>query len=367
MAEYPWACGPSEEKKLTVDVTPAKAGVHVSPEGAGFPFAREGPVRADFLESPGAGDTPRRSAMTAWLIKVFTLCLLNVAAALLLSPLFEGLMRKLRAAIHSRIGPPIKQPYWDILKLLGKEDLRTTGGVVYASLPALTLGSVLLLAALVPMGTGAPLAFAGDLIVVLYVAAMSSVLLMLAGFASASPYASIGSSREMMMLLSVEPTLAIALAVGAFKAGTLTLGGIVNWQVQNGPSISMAIGGLAFFLALQAVAGKLPFDVAEADQEIMGGSLVEQSGPRLALFRWAMWTKQLVLALLLVQVFFPWPHYGIYPIDLLLTMVKVLVVLILVTVVDVVNPRLRIDQAMGYFMRVAVSSLAALAFAVIGK
>ena len=226
---------------------------------------------------------------------------------------------------------------------------------------------MLLLAALVPMGTAAPLAFAGDLIVVIYVAAMSGVAIMLTGFSSASPYASIGSSREMMMLLSVEPILAIALVVGAFKAKTLALGGIANWQIQNGPSISMAIGGVAFFLALQAVAGKLPFDISEADQEIMGGPLIEQSGPRLALFRWAMWVKQLVFAFLLVEVFFPWPHFGNYLIDLIATIVKVLVVLVLVTVVDVVNPRLRIDQAMGYFMRVGVSSLAALAFAVIGK
>jgi formate hydrogenlyase subunit 4 len=187
------------------------------------------------------------------------------------------------------------------------------------------------------------------------------------GFASGSPYASIGSSREMMMLLSVEPILAIALSVGAFKARTLTLAGIVNWQVQHGPSMSMAIGGVAFLLALQAQAGKLPFDVAEADQEIMGGPLVEQSGPRLALFRWALWTKQLVLAFLLVEVFAPWPHFGSYPADLITTVVKVVVVLTLVAVIDVVNPRLRVDQAMGYFMRVAFSSLAALAFAVIGK
>ena len=305
--------------------------------------------------------------MTAWFVTVFLPCLVNVVLALLLSPLYEGIMRKLRAAIHSRIGPPITQPYWDLFKLLGKEDLRSTSGAVYASLPAFTLGSVLLLAALIPMGTAAPLAFAGDMIVVLYVAAMSGVLVMLVGFASASPYASIGSSREMMMLLSVEPILAIALVVGAFKARTLALGGIVNWQVQNGPSISMAIGGVAFFLALQALAGKLPFDIAEADQEIMGGPLVEQSGPRLALFRWAMWTKQLVLAFLLVEVFLPWPRLGIHQLDLIMTIVKVLVVLVLVAVIDVVNPRLRIDQAMGYFVRVAFSSLAALAFAVIGK
>ena len=294
-------------------------------------------------------------------------CLLNVAIALLLSPLYEGVLRKVRAAIHSRIGPPITQPYWDLLKLLGKEDLRSGGGVVYASLPPLVLGSVLLLATLVPMGAAAPLSCAGDMIAVLYVAAMSSVLVMLNAFASGSPYAYVGSSREMMMALSVEPILAIALTVGAFKAGTLALGGMVAFQVQNGPSISMTIAGLAFFLALQAQSGKLPFDIAEADQEIMGGPLVEQSGPRLALLRWAMWTKQLVLAFLLVEVFLPWPRFGILPVDLAASGVKVLVVLLLVAVVDVVNPRLRIDQAMGYFVRVALSSLSALAFAVIGK
>ena len=306
--------------------------------------------------------------MTSWLTTISLLCLLNIAVALLLAPLCEGIMRKLRAAIHSRIGPPITQPYWDLLKLLGKEDLRTTRGSVYAALPALSLGSALLLAALIPLvGASAPLAFAGDLIVVLYIATMGGVLIMLLGFASSSPYASIGSSREMMMLLSVEPILAVALIVGAFKAKTLALGGIVTWQIQNGPSISMATAGLAFFLALQAIAGKLPFDIAEADQEIMGGSLVEQSGPRLALLRWAMWVKQLVLAVLLVQVFLPWPHFGIFAADLVATAGKVLLVLILITVIDVVNPRLRIDQAMGYFMRVGVSSLVALAFAVIGK
>ncbi len=305
--------------------------------------------------------------MTVWTIKVLLLCLLNVAAAFILAPLCEGIKRKLRAALHTRTGPPVNQPYWDLLKLLGKEDLRGAGGMAYSAIPALTLGSVLVLSMLVPMGAAPPLAFAGDLIVVLYVAAMSGVLIMLAGFASASPYASIGSSREMMMLLSAEPVLAITLCVGAFKAKTLTLAGIAGWQVQNGPSISMTIAGIAFFLALQAVAGKLPFDIAEADQEIMGGSLVEQSGPRLALFRWAMWIKQLVFAFVLVEVFFPWPHFGAPIFGVIATCVKVLLVLVLVEVIDVVNPRLRIDQAMGYYLRVGISSLAALAFAVIGK
>jgi formate hydrogenlyase subunit 4 len=294
------------------------------------------------------------------------LTVLNVALALLLAPLYEGLMRKLKAAIHSRIGPPVTQPYLDLFKLLGKEDLRTAGGVLYGTAPALTLGSVLLLALLVPMGARPPFAFAGDIVVLLYVAAISAVLLMLTAFGSGSPYASVGSSREMMMMLSVEPVMVVALVVGALKAGTLATGDIIVWQLEHGPTISMAIAGIAFFLALQAQAGKLPFDIPEADQEIMGGPLIEQSGPRLALFRWAMWSKQFVLAVLLVEVFLPWPGTGVFTLDLLLTLVKAFVVLVVVALVDAVNPRLRIDQAMGYYLRVAFSSIAALAFAVIG-
>jgi formate hydrogenlyase subunit 4 len=200
----------------------------------------------------------------------------------------------------------------------------------------------------------------------MYIAAISTVLLMLTAWGSASPYAAVGGSREMMMLLTVEPVVAVALVVGAVKAHTLSASGIADWNAQHGPSISMIMAAVALFLAVQAQAGKLPFDIAEADQEVMGGPLVEQSGPRLALFRWTLWAKQLVFALLLVELFIPWPRLGILAADLLLTLVKAFVVLVLVAVVDVVNPRLRVEQAMGYYLRVGVASLAALAFAVIG-
>ncbi|NIM51013.1 MAG: NADH-quinone oxidoreductase subunit H [Gemmatimonadales bacterium] len=298
--------------------------------------------------------------------QVLGLCAVNVLVALLLSPLYEGILRKLRAVVHSRVGPPVTQSYFDLLKLLGKEDLRSTRGALCAIAPAMMLGSVLVLATLVPMGTMPPLGSAGDIIVLIYVAGMSAVFLILTAFASGSPYAFVGGSREMMLLLCVEPVVAIVLIVGAVKAGTLATGGVLAWHAASGPSISMALAGVALFLALQAQAGKLPFDIAEADQEIMGGPLVELSGPRLALVRWALWAKQLILALLLVEVFVPWPRVGLFPLDLALALVKTLAVLVLVAVIDVVNPRLRLEQAMSYYLRIAFSALAALAFAVIG-
>ncbi len=294
------------------------------------------------------------------------LCLLNLAIALLLSPLVEGSLRKLKAALQSRVGPPLYQPYLDLLKLLGKEDLRSSRGFFDAAGPALALGYALVLAQLAPMGGAPPLGFAGDLIALLYVATSGAAILVLTGFSSGSPYAFVGGSREIMLLLTVEPVMAVALVIGAFKSGSLTLGGLLAWQAENGPSISMAIAACAFFLALQAQAGKIPFDIPEADQELMGGPLVEQSGPRLALFRWALWTRQLVLAFVLVELFLPWPRLGFLAGDLGLAFVKVAIVLALVTVVDVVNPRLRIDQALAYYMRVVFGALAGLAFAVIG-
>jgi formate hydrogenlyase subunit 4 len=94
--------------------------------------------------------------MTSNPLGILGLCFLNVAVALLVSPFFEGILRKLKAALHSRMGPPITQPFLDILKLLGKEDLRTARGALYGAAPALSLASVLLLATLVPMGAAPP-------------------------------------------------------------------------------------------------------------------------------------------------------------------------------------------------------------------
>ena len=171
----------------------------------------------------------------------------------------------------------------------------------------------------------------------------------------------------MMMVLSVEPVMAIALFVAAIRAHTLTFGGLLSSPATTIPSISMVVAGIAFILALQAQSGKLPFDIAEADQEIMEGPFIERSGPGFALFRWAAHARLMILSAVLVSVFVPWPQVGIPGLSVLLTLVKMAVVLTLVGVADVVNPRLRIDQSMGYYARVVVFvSVGALALAIVG-
>jgi formate hydrogenlyase subunit 4 len=292
--------------------------------------------------------------------------LLNLILALLLAPLFEGFIRKLKAVIHSRKGPPITQPYLDLLKLLGKEDLQPGGGVIFRIAPVVALGAMLAAATLTPIGGQPPLGLAGDTIAWVYFISLAAVAIMLGAFASGNPFSYAGAGREMMMLLTVEPVAVVALLTAAFKARTLLMGGMMDWQLANGPTMSMGFAGVAFFLALQASVGRLPFDIVEAETEIIEGPFMEYSGPRLALYKMAFYIRQFIFAFVLVSIFVPWPAVSFLPLAILVGLAKVLVVLLLVGVIDSVNPRLRIDQSMNYMARVLFVSLAALAFAVIG-
>ena len=292
--------------------------------------------------------------------------ILNITLALLLSPFLEGIVRKLRAFIHSRKGPPLRQPYYDLLKLLGKENLEVSPSYLTRWAPIACLATTLVAALLVPMGTiKPPLYAAGDVIVFIYFITAVAVIIMMSAVTSESPYAQIGAGREMMMVLTVEPVIVITLITGAINAHSLRMSDIVLWHIANGPTVSMVIAGVSAFLAVQAQLGKLPFDIPEADQEIMGGVFVEMSGPKYALFKWSFFAKQVIFLSLFCQVFIPWPTTYILWIDVLINLVKVLLVLIFVCIIDVVNPRLRIDQSLKYFFIIIFIALLGLVFALV--
>jgi len=299
--------------------------------------------------------------------QVIGLAVLNLALVLGLAPLAEGVIRRIRAIVHSRKGPPLIQPYLDLLKLLAKENLIPEASVLWQLGPTVCLGAVLMAALLTPLGPPPPLAFAGDAIVFLYFIALAGASIMLGAFASGNPYAYVGASREMMMIFSVEPVMAIAVVTAAVKAGSLSFPDMVASYAAAGPSVSMVVAGIAFLLALQAQVGKLPFDIAEADQEIMEGPFIERSGPGLALFKLASYAKMLIFGSILVQVFIPLPRFDAWAANLAVNLVGVAVLVAVVGLVNAVNPRLRIDQSMSYFSRVVVFvAVAGLVFASIG-
>lgn len=299
------------------------------------------------------------------LISILT-ALYNLAFAMLLAPLFTGITRKLRARLHSRQGPPILQPYYDLLKLLGKEDCQVSADPLHRMAPMLVFTGATAAALVVPMGIPAPLGFAGDGLVLIYLLTFSAIGAVLAGLSSKSFYTATGASREMMLLLVVEPVMAAAFFTFAAKVGSLGL-----WQVSTGVTKvgwawSLFIAFVAGLLAIQAESAKLPFDITEAETEIIGGPLAEYSGISLAAFEWAAMIRHVVLASLLATLMGQWPAGAPAVVGLLLHPIKVLLVLCLVEIIAALNPRVRIGQAMRFYEGAGVLALAGLLIAVFG-
>jgi formate hydrogenlyase subunit 4 len=293
----------------------------------------------------------------------------NVMLVLLLAPLFQGVLRKLTAVIQSRRGPPPLQPYFDLLKLLGKEDIESGEAPLFQRFAGyLSLATVLTVACLAPLGFPAPLNGAGDVILLIYLLTLSGIATMLAGLAAGSTYSLLGISREMMVMISLEPLFAIAIVIGAVHVDSLRLEDVLNGSVYATAGFSWSgwIMVLVMLLSFQAFAQRVPFDLSEAETELMEGPLLEYSGPKLALFKYAQMVRLVVYAALFVSLFAPWGSAWPAPWGWLLFWGKVTGLIVLVTVVAATHARYRIDQAIRYFAGLLVVAMAALVLASYG-
>ncbi len=292
----------------------------------------------------------------------------NLGVVLLLAPLAEGILRKVTARVQSRQGPPLFQPYLDLLKLLGKEDIESgTSPRLQRFSAALALASVLAVALLVPMGGRAPLGGQADAIVLVYLLTLCGIATLLGALSAGSVYSMLGMSREMMAMMTLEPILGVAVVVGAVHTGSLRLDEVLAgsaWGTAAVPWAGLLMLGVVLF-SFQAFVGRVPFDVAEAETEIMEGPLVEYSGPKLALFRYAQMAKLVVYSALFAALFAPWGT-GHYALDLILFLAKVFLLVLLVTVVAATHARYRIDQVIRYYGALLGVSCAALALAAWG-
>jgi formate hydrogenlyase subunit 4 len=294
---------------------------------------------------------------------------LNVGAVLLFAPFFQGVLRKVTARIQSRQGPPIWQPYYDLLKLLGKEDIESGETPVMQRFAAyLSLAAMLTLACLIPMGYGAPLNLAADVILLIYLLTLCSICTLLAGLAAGSTYSLVGVSREMMSMITLEPLFAIAIVAGAIHAQSFQLNTVLGGSPYAATGIPWSGMMLAFVMlfSMQAFVQRVPFDMSEAETEIMEGSLMEYSGPKLALFKYAMMAKLVIYSALFIALFAPWGSHLPLVAAWLLFWTKVFGLVLLVTVVAATHARYRIDQAIRYFATLLGISFVALLLASFG-
>ncbi|NLO06236.1 MAG: hypothetical protein GX131_10460 [candidate division WS1 bacterium] len=280
---------------------------------------------------------------------------------LLVAPLLEGMIRKLRAVIQSRKGPPIWQPYLDLMKLLAKEDLRVCASPIVTWGPPVMLAAILVAAGIMPMGGAVPASEVADLVVFIGLLALANLTLAGMGFSTGSAFSSLGASREVMIMLAAEPVLFISLLVLAMQSGSLTFAGMLEAPF----NIAAVAAAITYLLALQMYVAKVPFDITEAETELIGGPLSELSGPRLALTHWAIFAKQFIYSSLFIQLFLPWTMTVIPWLGLAIVANVVLVLVLDLLVVGVamsVNPRLRLDQALRYGMTLAGIAAVALIY-----
>ena len=262
--------------------------------------------------------------------------------------------RKVTARVQYRVGPPVLQPLIDIVKLLGKETLIPAGAskTTFLLAPIIGLSSVVLVSTLLWVNDITPAkSFLGDLIVAIYLLAIPSISIIMGGFASRNPLASLGASREMKLILSYELPFVLAALVPIIKAGfSVRLGEILNFQAQHGVIVGSYSGVLAFIVVVMCVQAKLalvPFDIPEAETEIIGGPLVEYSGSGLAVYKLMKNMLLFVLPFFLMILFMG--GLRLDGIHLFYGILKYVGLVALITVIRNTNPRVRIDQAMRFF------------------
>lgn len=268
----------------------------------------------------------------------------------------KGLDRRVAARLQGRVGPPLAQPFFDLVKLTRKRTMvpDIAAEPVFLGAPLIGTVSMLLAAALVPIpGLYAPNPMLGDLLVLLYLLAVPAVVLMVAGSASGSPFGAIGFSREMALMLAYEGPLVLVVAAVALRTGSFSLNDILAYQARHGANLFDPVmwpALLAFLAFYPANLGIVPFDIPEAETEVLEGPLLEYSGPALGLFKMMSALKAVVVLGLGIALFMPLAPAGLaaLPVHLLK-----LVVLMLagVTLLRISMGRMRIDQAFAFFLK----------------
>ena len=283
--------------------------------------------------------------------------------------------RKFAARLQNRVGPMhtgwngILQPVADFIKLLAKEDItpaaanKTFFSITPLVVFALPLASlfVIPIQSLSNLWSYSPvLSFEGDLAVVLFLMTIMILFIFLGGWSSSSVYAAIGSERVSMMMLAYEIPLSIVALGPAIVAGSLSINNIVNYQVaafQNflaAPSlnglllgITLLIGMGIFVVCILAELEMRPFDMSEAETEIVHGWQVEYSGKRLALLSAGHDLKLVLTSALMTALFLGGPAGPFLP-PIVWFIIKTTACVFVLSNLSVLFARFRIDKMLDW-------------------
>ena len=304
-----------------------------------------------------------------WIQIVKSLVIFGVIFLLL--PILIVYERKLLGRFQNRYGPNrvgpfgLLQPLAEIVKFATKEPSRptTSVGFLYRIAPAIAILTAVGALALIPFGGvqrifGTPVGLYGIDVSIgpLYVFALAGISfygVLLGGWASGSKYSFLGSMRGAAQLISYEVSQGLALIGVVMTAGTLSLTGIVHAQAGMWYFIPQIVGFLIFLIASFAETNRAPFDLIEADAELVAGYFTEYGGTGWVAYMFAEYTNMIVVSGIMVTVFFGgWLlPFGIHPpgwVDPIVVLVKIGILLTFFIWIRATLPRLRYDQLMSF-------------------
>jgi NADH-quinone oxidoreductase subunit H len=269
--------------------------------------------------------------------------------------LLQYLDRKIAARMQQRVGPPLLQPFADFIKMLGKEVIDPAGvdRKAFDAAPVVALAAAMTAYLYIPIVGGSPFAFQGDLVLVLYLLTLPTIALFLLGWLSRNVFSSVGGVRAVTMLFIYEVPFFLALLMPALMAGSWSISEIALWQQEHGWfALLQPIGFVVGLIGLQAKLERQPFDIPEAETEIVAGPWTELTGRRLALMHLTMQVmlvagSGLIAALFLGGPLLPWnisPAWLATIAGFLMFLGKTLVILVILASLKVATGRIRIDQ-----------------------
>ena len=300
------------------------------------------------------------NVLPCWLSYVvagIAMMMILVNGVLLGAGLFSWVERRLIGRFHNRIGPnrwgPFGslQPLADLVKLLVKEDLTPRGAdrIVFTIVPVAMLAPVVLVMAVVPFAKDTALANLNvGVLYILAVTSITSIAIFMAGWASDNRYAMFGASRGVAVLISYEVPVVMSLLGVVLVAGSMSLNDIISAQTIP----FLLVQPLAFFVFFAGTSAELnrtPFDLAEAESEIIAGYHIEYSGVKFALIQAAEFGAVLTSSAVMVTLFLSgWSGPASNYLGWAWFLMKIGVLVFIFSWIRATFPRLRIDQLLAF-------------------
>jgi formate hydrogenlyase subunit 4 len=275
--------------------------------------------------------------------------IVHIATALLLPPLLLGIINKTKAVFAGRVGPPLLQPYFDLLKLFRKGSvISTTTTWIFLAGPVVGVVTAALALLLIPLGgPAAPMSFTGDLVLLAYLFGLGRFFTSLAALDTGSPFEGMGAAREVTFACLAEPALFLGMLVLVKLSGSLSLSHVLAvgpaWQTAGA---SLALVVLSWFIILLAENCRVPFDDPNTHLEltmIHEVMVLDHSGPAFGMILYGAALKLFAFSALVVRLAVP-VQTGLAWVDWPAFLGGVLGVAVLVGVVESTTARLRLTH-----------------------